>query len=256
MQTLSLLVVALLVSAPTLFAQDEISDVAEKRTLLDTYMDGGWMMHVLTVCSVGTIAVAVWCFMQVTAKKMVPPLLVEQMTKLMQKREAGQAYELCQAADNSFTRVLGAALVKVNFERDKSNKGSMDEAAGEALDQEETRHLIWVNYLNVFATLAPMIGLLGTVMGMMDAFDQLEQNNSAPDQLAGGIRKAMGTTAGGLLVGIPAMFFYFFFRNKLAAIVSEIQRRASFMIDVLSGEVHLEGSGAHSSETEKAASGD
>lgn len=115
------------------------------------------------------------------------------------------------------------------------------EAAGEALDQEETRYMLWVNYLNVFATLAPMIGLLGTVVGMIESFQQLEQANSEPSQLAGGIRKAMVTTAGGLLVGIPSMFFYFFFRDRLTAIISSIQKQTSFLIDVLSGEVKLSG---------------
>ena len=115
------------------------------------------------------------------------------------------------------------------------------EAAGEALDQEETRYMLWVNYLNVFATLAPMIGLLGTVVGMIESFQQLEQANSEPSQLAGGIRKAMVTTAGGLLVGIPSMFFYFFFRDRLTAIISHIQKQTSFLIDVLSGEVKLSG---------------
>ncbi len=58
----------------------------------------------------------------------------------------------------------------------------------------------------------------------------------------------MSTTAGGLLVGIPAMFFYFFFRNRLMGIMSEIQKRASFLIDVLSGEVKLSDEGAPAGE--------
>ena len=108
------------------------------------------------------------------------------------------------------------------------------------MNQEETRQMLWVNYLNVFATLAPMIGLLGTVWGMIESFDQLARGASEPQDLAGGIGKAMSTTAGGLIVGIPAMFFYFFFRNRLTAIVSQIQKDASFAVDVLSGEIKLE----------------
>lgn len=213
----------------------------ETRSALDVYRDGGWFMHVLLLCSVGTIAVIVYCFVQISPGKMTPKSQVDQVNQAMARKEVASAYTLCQANPNSYTKVVSSALLKVNFERDKANKVSMDEAAGETLDQEEIRQMVWVNYLNVFATLAPMIGLLGTVWGMIESFDQLASGNAEPQDLAGGIKKAMGTTAGGLLVGIPAMFFYFFFRNKLMATVSLIQKNASFAIDILSGEIRLEG---------------
>lgn len=211
----------------------------ETRSALDVYREGGWFMHVLLLCSIGTIAVIVYCFVQITPRKMTPKAQVEQINHAMAKRDVSNAYNLCQSSLNSYSNVISSALLKVNFERDKANKSSMDEAAGEVLDQEELKQMVWVNYLNVFATLAPMIGLLGTVWGMIESFDQLASGNAEPQDLAGGIKKAMGTTAGGLLVGIPAMFFYFYFRNKLMATVSLIQKNASFAIDILSGEIRL-----------------
>ena len=237
------LLVCFLLQVSAQEADVEVAELVPERTvsLLDYYQDGGWMMHVLLLCSVGTIAVAVYCFTQVNTKKMAPVALAENMTKYMEKRDVTHAYELCQSNPSSYSEVLSSALLKVNFDRDRANKESMMEAAGEALDQEETRYMLWVNYLNVFATLAPMIGLLGTVVGMIESFQQLEQANSEPSQLAGGIRKAMVTTAGGLLVGIPSMFFYFFFRDRLTAIISSIQKQTSFLTDVLSVEVKLSG---------------
>jgi biopolymer transport protein ExbB len=116
----------------------------------------------------------------------------------------------------------------VNFERDIANKPSMEQAAAETLAEEETRYMIWVNYLNIFATIAPMLGLLGTVTGMIQSFDQLAAGRAEPQDLAGGIGEAMLTTAGGLIVGIPAMFFYFFFRNKLMVAISQIQKSTTF----------------------------
>jgi biopolymer transport protein ExbB len=199
------------------------------------------MMHVLLICSIGTIAIVVYCAVQITPKKMVPKNVVDSINRTMQQRDIHNAYALCEENPNSFSRVVSAALLKVNFDRDLANKASMEQAAVETIDQEETRQMLWVNYLNVFATLAPMIGLLGTVWGMIESFDQLARGASEPQDLAGGIGKAMLTTAGGLLVGIPAMFFYFFFRNRLVAIVSEIQKNATFAVDVLSGELKLAG---------------
>lgn len=215
----------------------------ETRSALDVYQEGGWFMHVLLLCSIGTIAVIVYCFVQISPRKMGPKSQVDQVNHAMAQKDVNNAYTLCQANPNSYTNVISSALLKVNFDRDKANKVSMDEAAGEVLDQEEIKQMVWVSYLNVFATLAPMIGLLGTVWGMIESFDQLASGNAEPQDLAGGIKKAMGTTAGGLLVGIPAMFFYFYFRNKLMATVSLIQKNASFAIDILSGEIRLEGGG-------------
>ncbi len=212
----------------------------ETRSALDVYSEGGWFMHVLLLCSIGTIAVIVYCFVQISPKKMSPKSQVQQINQTMAQKDVTNAYTLCQSNPNSYSNVIASALLKVNFDRDKANKQSMDEAAGEVLDQEELKQMNWINYLNVFATLAPMIGLLGTVWGMIESFDQLASGNAEPQDLAGGIKKAMGTTAGGLLVGIPAMFFYFYFRNKLMATISLIQKNASFAIDILSGEIRLE----------------
>jgi biopolymer transport protein ExbB len=230
-----------------LFAQDA-PPVASETTLLEVYKQGGWMMHILLLCSIGTIAVVVYSFIQISSKKMCPPKLNDALLRNMQSRDIGNAYALCEENPNSFTRVISSALLKVNFERDKANKDSMDQAAGETLDQEETKQMLWVNYLNVFATIAPMIGLLGTVTGMIASFSDLKQGATDPNDFAGGIGEAMATTAGGLIVGIPAMFFYFFFRNRLIGIISEIQKRASFNIDILSGEVKLSDSGAPTGE--------
>ena len=151
------------------------------------------------------------------------------------------AYSACDSHPSSYGKVMSGALLKVNFERDLSNKASMMDAAAEAIDEEEHRQMVWVNYLNIFATLAPMIGLLGTVWGMIEAFDKLATTSGDAKQLAGGIKIAMVTTAGGLIVGIPAMFFYFFFRDKLQGVMTTVQKHASFAIDILSGEIRLQG---------------
>ncbi len=213
----------------------------EEKSLLDLYAQGGPLMHFILLCSIGTIAVGVYCFIQINPKKMRPKALVDSLNGHMQARDPGSAYELCQANPNSFTNTVSAALLKVNFERDLANKPSMEQAAAETLAEEETRYMLWVNYLNVFATIAPMLGLLGTVTGMIQSFDQLAAGRSEPQDLAGGIGQAMLTTAGGLIVGIPAMFLYFFFRNKLMIAITDIQKSVTFLIDVISGELKLEG---------------
>jgi biopolymer transport protein ExbB len=215
--------------------------VEQNVSALDLYKQGGAFMHVLLICSIGTIAVSVYCFIQISKKKMAPPSLVDQVNAAMASRDVVAAYNACQANPASYARVMTGALLKVNFERDLANKASMTDAAAEALDEEEHRQMVWVNYLNIFATLSPMIGLLGTVWGMIEAFDKLATTSGDAKELAGGIKVAMVTTAGGLIVGIPSMFFYFFFRDKLQGVMTTVQKHVSFAIDILSGEIRLQG---------------
>lgn len=224
-------------------AAPETAQVKEK-TLMDLFNSGGPLMYPLLLCSMGTLAVAAYCFITINSNKMMPKSQVEAIGQYMQRRDAGSAYQLCHSNPNVFANTMAAALLKVNFDRDLANKISMEQAAGETLANEETRIMQWVNYLNVFATIGPMLGLLGTVTGMIQSFDALAAGKSEPSDLAGGIGEAMTTTATGLIVGIPAMFFYFYFRNASTIIVSSIQKRVTFMIDLLSGELKLEGASA------------
>lgn len=213
----------------------------KEKTLLETFLAGGALMWPILLCSIGTAAVAVYCLMRISKSKLMPREEVEAMGQYMEQRDAAGAYEYCHGRISTFATTMSAALLKVNFERDLANKTSMEQAAGEALSNEETKLMLWVNYLNVFATIGPMLGLLGTVTGMIQSFDTLAAGKSEPSDLAGGIGEAMITTAGGLFVGIPAMFFYFYFRNLLSIMVADIQKRVTFMIDLLSGELKLEG---------------
>lgn len=238
----ALFVAAFFALTPTLlFAQDAAAAPVKTKTLLDMFNTGGILMYPLLLCSIGTVAVAVYCFLQINGKKMMSKTQVEAVSHFMQQRDAAGAYALCQTSPNVFANSMSAALLKVNFDRDLANKLSMEQAAGETLANEETKLMLWVNYLNVFATIGPMLGLLGTVTGMIASFDALAAGKSEPADLAGGIGEAMITTAGGLFVGIPAMFLFFYFRNNLTIIVADIQKRITFMIDLLSGELKLEG---------------
>lgn len=227
--------------APAEAATPAAKPKPKDKTLLDLFNEGGALMWPILLCSIGTAAVSVYCFIQINGRKMMPKSQVEAVGQSMERRDAGSAYQLCHANPNVFANTMAAALLKVNFDRDLANKASMEQAAGETLGNEETKLMMWVNYLNVFATIGPMLGLLGTVTGMIEAFDKLAAGLSEPADLAGGIGVAMLTTAGGLIVGIPAMFLYFYFRNLLAITIADIQKRVTFMIDLLSGELKLEG---------------
>ncbi|MEO0446730.1 MAG: MotA/TolQ/ExbB proton channel family protein [Verrucomicrobiota bacterium] len=235
-----------------LVAQESDDPNVTQKTLIDYYAEGGVTMHVLLAGLVITIALTLYLFMAVNKARMVPKKLVDQVNRTMAQRDIQGVYELTNKNQCVYSKCLSEALLKVNFDRDLYNKASMVVAAEDTLDQEETKVMVWINYLNTVSTLAPMIGLFGTVYGMIMAFDALAAGNTEPSDLAGGIGTAMLTTAGGLIVGIPAMFFYFFFRNQLSTIVTEIQKQFNYAIDVLSGEIRLEGASSPAKEATSA----
>ena len=97
----------------------------------------------------------------------------------------------------------------------------MEEASAEELSDP----YLLINYLSIIAALAPMVGLLGTVSGMVKAFNVIKAEGAGSAQeLAGNISEALITTASGMIIGIPAMFAFFFFKNKYGKITSRIAR--------------------------------
>jgi biopolymer transport protein ExbB len=219
--------------------EEKIAAGQKDLSLLDYYVQGGVIMHFIALCSIGTIAVAAYCGVQINGPRLVPKSLITQLNDLMGKQDVEGAFQVCRQNPNALTNTLSSALIKVNYERDLYNKEAMEQAAGETLVHEETRYMLWINYLNVFATIAPMIGLAGTVMGMIEAFGDLSMGKSEAEDLAGGIQMAMVTTLGGLIVGIPAMFCFFFFRNMLQGAMADAQKAVTTMLDLFTGEISL-----------------
>lgn len=238
LSTLTIWLVPELVSAQ---AADTGAEVIQTKNIIDYYNEGGPTMHILLIGLIATVALTIYLFIAISSWKMVPKKLVDSINVTMANQDIQGAYNLANATPCAYSKCISQALLKVNFGRDLANKVSMVTSAEDTLDQEETKVNGLITYLNTISTLAPMVGLYGTVIGMIAAFDQLTAGKTDPSDLAGGIGTAMITTAGGLLVGIPAMFFYFFFKNRLAELAAEIQKQFSYAIDVLSGEIQLQG---------------
>lgn len=222
--------------------QEKIAQQQKDKSLLDIYQDGGVWMHPILLTSFAAVALTGLCFVLVRRGKIMPSALLTELNSLISQRQVTEAYKLCLSQNNPLASVMGSALVKANFELPMYNKTSMEAAAAEALYAEETKIGIYVNYLNVCAQIAPMLGLFGTVVGMIEAFNQLAAGKAEPADLAGGIGVAMITTAGGLLVAIPAMVLYFFFRGQLTTLMTDLQKSASRMLDLFTGELNPDGS--------------
>jgi len=212
--------------------------VETDKSLLDLYREGGPIMHLIALCSVAVVSLGAYCLIMFRKKKLMPPELVTSLENLMAQRDLPSAYQLCQSQPCVLTNVLAVALTKANYERDMFNKGSMENSIADDCFREETKMMVVVNYMNTFAVLAPMIGLLGTVAGMITSFSALTAGKAEATDLAKGIGEALIATGGGLLLAIPAMFLYFYFRGSLTSNMADVHKALSHMLDLFTGEAH------------------
>ncbi len=195
-------------------------------------------MHLISLCSIAAMALGVFCGVMYRKKRMLPPALVADLNNLLSLKDLEGAYRRCQAEQGPLTDALAVALTKANYERDMYNKSAMENAIMDECFRAETKMMTTVNYLNTLAVLAPMIGLLGTVSGMINSFSALTAGKAEAADLAKGIGEALVATGGGLLLAIPAMFLYFAFRGLVAANMTDVHSTLSHMLDRFTGEAH------------------
>ena len=215
----------LLMSAGTAFAQAK--DDAPK-SLGDIIVGGGVIGWVIILLSVISLALAIEHFVTVRRDKIVPPELIDEVEALFEEEEYQEALELCEAEPNFLTNILAAGLPKINAGFEAMEK-SMDEVA-----EEETIKLHQkIGWLSLIGNIAPMLGLFGTVYGMIQAFNEITRlgANVTPKDLSAGISTALITTLFGLFVAMPALFFFFLFRNKVIKVSLEVTAIAADLVE-------------------------
>lgn len=181
---------------------------------------GGWLGILLWAsifgCSIAGVALIVDSFLTIQQKKLSPQTLADKVQEAMEQGDVMKALNHCEEEPGPLANVLAAGFsnVEEGFE-------AVQEAIVVTADVESERLLQRVNYLNVVGNLSPMLGLLGTVQGMIMAFATLGTASGAAKQslLAVNISQALYTTAAGLTVAIPAVAFFFFFRNRATNII-------------------------------------
>ena len=203
---------------------------AHTKTLIDLYKEGGWVMHMIALTSVAAMGTLGFCLISINKGRMMPAKLGGALKEALQAQDAAKAIGICNATSCVLSTVIRESLEKAGTGVTQYTKADLEAAAGESIFHEETRLMLSVNMLNAFAAVAPMIGLLGTVSGMIRSFEKLSQGAAKPADFAAGIGEAMVGTASGLIVAIPAMFAYFYFKNNLQALMSEVARVASNLI--------------------------
>jgi biopolymer transport protein ExbB len=229
-----------LLIGPMAFAQDAAATPAEQITLWGKIVQGGWAMIPLGIMSVGTIYLIVQNGLALREKILLRPDLMPQFIALMKEKKIVEAHSLCKKNETLFTYVFRAGLERCSTERE-INFGKVKEAIEEASTEEVTAFMKPIDYLSIIGATAPMLGLLGTVSGMIKAFDTIgAQGMGKPELLAGNIGEALMTTATGLVIAIPAMLCYYYFRNSFIKSTATLGRNIGALLDTLeSGELPL-----------------
>jgi biopolymer transport protein ExbB len=206
----------------------------KKKTLLDVYLIGGWAMHPLLLCSLGVVGITVLLLRIMNRNTLMPPLTVASIKEASRNGDVEKVAELATATTCLFTTSLASGLRQYDGNDPAGSKNKMEAAIAETMGRQESQYTFWLNFLSLITAVAPMFGLLGTVSGMIGAFDKIGMGGMGkPELLAANIGEAMITTAAGLLVAIPAMFAYFLLRNFLNKLLVEAEDHLTVVLEDL-----------------------
>jgi biopolymer transport protein ExbB len=192
------------------------------------FYSGGWLVWVVLVpLSMATVSLIVQYFLMIRRGKLLPGAVLEQAGELLNAGQYESADDFLREDKSFLGRTLYAGLI----ER-KNGRPVMENSMAEVLEHEASNLLRKVEWLNVIGNVAPMIGLFGTVWGMIDAFAGIVLAGGQPEpaDLAGGISTALVTTWWGMVIAIPALAAYGVLRNRIDTLSSEVAVVADEML--------------------------
>jgi biopolymer transport protein ExbB len=200
--------------------------------VLELMRAGGWLMLPIIACSVVATAIILERLWALRRPRIMPEQLVAQIWQWHRQRQL-TSERINQVREGSpLGRILTAGLVNRGHSREVMKEAIHD--TGRQVVVEMERHL---NTLGTIASVAPLLGLLGTVIGMIDVFGVIMNAGVGnPGVLAGGISKALITTAAGLSVAIPSLMFHRYFNSKVNKLTIGMEEQALKLVEVMKGE--------------------
>jgi biopolymer transport protein ExbB len=204
----------------------------QSMTLWQLIKVGGWTMWPLGLFSVAAAALIIRNFIALKETKLLRPDIHPQLRQGMADRDVMGVRQLCDANPCLLTAVLNSGLDRVTT--DEVDLVSISEAMEEASTEQLTAYMVPISYLSIIGVVSPMVGLLGTVSGMIKAFQNIAAGGMGkPEVLAGNIGEALVTTATGLIIAIPAMIFYFHFKGGFMKTMASMGRECGILMEAL-----------------------
>ncbi len=200
--------------------------------MFELIVAGGWVMLPIILCSVLAITLVVERIWTLQEKRITPPQLVEQIISLYeQNRINDEAIEKLYT-NSPLGRILAVGLRNRNGPRDIMKESIEEEGRQVALDLER-----YLNTLGTIASITPLLGLLGTVIGMIKVFAVITSLGVGdPKILADGISEALITTAAGLSIAIPSVMFYRYLRGRVDELLLKMEAQAIYLVEVIHGD--------------------
>jgi len=197
--------------------------------LLDLIQRGGWVMYPLLLASLLALGLTLERLWAVRRERVMPRSFLASVSGLLDRRQYDQVALISGGGDSAAARLVELAL-KMGGRRRSQFKDSLEEA-GRREAQELTAHL---GALNLVATVSPLLGLLGTVSGMIRAFNSIAAEGAGnPGFLAGGISEALLTTAAGLCVAIPTLVVHRAILSRAESLIGELEALSSDLLEAL-----------------------
>lgn len=190
-------------------------------------------MIFIGIAILALLALCVFNFMNLTKNKFCPEDLKSALMEHMTACRIRSAIELAASHPSYLGRMMAYSLPNVDATQPETlGRDQIEDAMADFSINENRKNMTWVNYIALVSQAAPMLGLLGTVIGMVSAFGTLKSTGQAdPGQLAGDISVALLTTMWGLITAIPALLAYFFFKNRLNSLVADCHHASEEMIN-------------------------
>jgi biopolymer transport protein ExbB len=188
-------------------------------------------LFLLLPISIYLIAHVVRLFMELRISEAVPPILVERLESAIKDKRFQEAYDACRDSESYLARLVRTGIANLPNGRPEA-KEAMNAMTEEIVTGMESK----VGYLAIIGQLGPMIGLVGTILGMIKSFDTIARaagSQPKPEQVAEGISTALVITLEGVSLAVPAIFFFAFFRNRIAVLTMEATKVADRTINAL-----------------------
>ena len=200
--------------------------------MLELVRAGGWLMLPIILCSVIALAIIVERLWSLQIRRVLPKHLVAQVWRWEKIHQLNDDHLKELQSSSPLGSILAAGIINRHQHRDVMKESIED--TGRHIVHELERYL---NSLGTIAAITPLLGLLGTVIGMIKVFATITtQGVGDPGALAGGISEALLTTAAGMSVAIPTLMFYRYFRGRVRMLVLRMEQEALTMVEIMHGQ--------------------
>lgn len=218
-----------------LIAQDAAAPAAgnagapqQSASLFELYTKGGVIGYITTLCSVVAMTITIQCFLEFKKEKLLPAYFINEIQTCIEEDDIDGAMDACDREDIPLAKIMGHV-----FSRYDGGAQKMADAMVEASDEQANNWAMKISWLSLIGGIAPMLGLFGTVSGMITAFDTISKSagTASPEMLAKGIMEALVTTFIGLAVAIPTITCYNILKNKMNSLIIEQANICSDLLD-------------------------